>query len=74
MGNILTSTEYKRFYALYTKFIGNVILTAEEINELNNYFARLKLYKQQLPQPKPNTPPPTVPIAQPPLTDPSVLV
>jgi len=74
MGNILTPAEYKRFYALYSKFIGNIVLTIPEVNELNGYFSRLKLYKQQLPKPKPGIPPSTVPIAQPPLTDSSVLV
>jgi len=74
MGNILTPDEYKRFYALYSKFVGGVALTTSEVNELNGYFFRLKLYKQQLPKPKPSTPPSTVPIAQPPLTDSSVLV
>lgn len=74
MGNILTPAEYRRFYELYLKFVSSVDLTPFQVSELNGYFARLKLYKLQLPQPKPNTPPPTVPIAQPPLIDPPVLV
>ena len=74
MGTILTPAEYQRFHTLYLKFVSLSNLTPFEISELNSYFARLRLYKQQLPQPKPNTPPPTVPIANPPATDPPVLV
>ena len=74
MAQLLPSDEYQQFSALYVRYIRGVALTISEIETLNAFFRRLRLFKQQIPVPKQPTLPSTTPIGDPPKLDVQVIV